>query len=85
MSELRKLHATALNTLARIFGVGAILVGGVFTMWGLALVLDHNATIDVNGMPSNDPWIKAMLSVVGLVGLAMGVLMLKTKPYQPKD
>jgi hypothetical protein len=36
-------------------------------------------------MPSNDPWIKAMLSVVGLVGLAMGVLMLKTKPYQPKD
>ena len=85
MSELRKLHVAALNTLARIFGVGAVFVGGVFAIWGLVLVLDHNAMIDVNGVPSSDPWIKASVLVVGLVGVVIGILMLKAKPYKPEE
>jgi uncharacterized YccA/Bax inhibitor family protein len=73
------------HTLARIFGVGAVVVGGVFAIWGLTLVLDHNTTIDVNGVPSSDPWIKASVLVVGLVFLVIGILTLKAKPYQPKE
>ena len=85
MSKLSKLHAAALNTLARIFGVGAIIAGGGCTIWGLVLVLDSNATIDVNGVPTRDPWEKVMTLVAGLVVAAMGILMLKAKPYQPEE
>jgi hypothetical protein len=85
MSALRKLHAAALNTLARIFGAGSIFVGGVFAIWGLALTIDRNATVDVNGMPSTDPWIRAGVIVVGLVFVVIGILTLKAKPYQPKE
>lgn len=85
MSHLRKIHTTAVNTLARAFGVMAIIAGAVFTIWGLSLVLDHNATIDVNGVPISDPWIKAIVLVVGLVAVVIGVLMLMARSYQPKE
>ena len=83
MSQLRKLHAAALNTGARVFGVMAVIAGLVFTLWGLTLVLDHNATINVNGVPSSDPWIKASVLIVGLVIGGLGVLMLMARPYRP--
>ncbi len=85
MSNLRKLPAAVINTLARIFGVGAIFVGGAFAIWGLVLVLSPKGTIDDNGVPTSDPWIKALVLVVGLVAVAMGVLTLKARPYQPKE
>jgi uncharacterized membrane protein len=85
MSQLRKIHAAAFNFLARAFGVMAIIVGVVFTFWGLSLVLDSKATIDVNGVPSSDPWIKASVLVIGVVGVVIGVLMLKARPYQPRE
>jgi uncharacterized membrane protein len=85
MSELRKIHAAAFNFLARAFGVMAIIVGVVFTFWGLSLVLDSKATIDVNGVPSSDPWIKASVLVIGVVAVVIGVLMLKARSYQPRE
>jgi hypothetical protein len=85
MSQLRKIHAVALNFLARVFGVMAIIAGVVFTIWGLSLVLDHNATIDVNGVPSNDPWEKAIVLIVGLVAVVLGILMLMARPYRPRQ
>jgi uncharacterized membrane protein len=85
MSQLRKIHAAAFNFLARAFGVMAIIVGVVFTFWGLSLVLDSKATIDVNGVPSSDPWIKASVLVIGVVAVVIGVLMLKARPYQPRE
>ncbi|MDR3457743.1 MAG: hypothetical protein P4N60_09880 [Verrucomicrobiae bacterium] len=85
MSELGKIHAAALNTMARIFGVMAVIAGVIFTIWGLAIVFDPNATFDVDGVPSNDPWIKAMPLVAGIVALVMGVLMLLARPYRPEE
>jgi hypothetical protein len=85
MSKPRKLHAAAFNTLGRIFGVGAIIVGVVFVIWGLSLVLNHNATIVVNGVPSSDSWIKASVLIVGLVLSTIGILMLMARPYQPRE
>jgi len=84
VSSLRKIHAAALNGLARVFGVMAIIVGVVFTFWGLSLVLDSKATIGVNGVPTSDPWIKASVLVVGVVVAALGVLMLMARPYEPR-
>jgi len=84
-SKLRTLHAAAFNLLARAFGVMAIINGVVFTIWGLSLVLDHKATIDVNGMPSSDPWTKASVLVIGLVAVTIGILVLKARPYQPRN
>jgi uncharacterized membrane protein len=85
MSQLRKIHAAAFNFLGRAFGVMAIINGLVFTIWGLSLVLDHRATIDVDGVPSSDPWTKASVLIIGLVAIVIGVLMLKARPYQPRE
>jgi uncharacterized membrane protein len=85
MSQLRKIHAATFNTLARAFGVMAIIVGAVFSVWGLSLVLDHNATIDVNGVPSSDPWIKASVLIIGLVAVVIGILMLLARSYRPRE
>jgi uncharacterized YccA/Bax inhibitor family protein len=85
MSQLRKIHAAALNTLARAFGVMAVITGVVLTLSGFSLVLDPKATTDVNGVPNSDPWIKAGGLVIGLVAVAIGVLMLKARSYQPKE
>jgi hypothetical protein len=52
LGNLRKLHAKAVNFLARAFGVMAIINGVIFTIWGCSLVLDAKATIDVDGAPS---------------------------------
>jgi len=85
MSQLRKIHAAVLNILARIFGVLSIIVGVIFTIWGLALVLNKNSTIGVNGVPSSDPWEKAMVLVVGVVSVVLGVLVLMARPYRPDE
>ena len=85
MSQLRKIHAAAFNFLARAFGVMAIINGVAFTIWGLSLVLDRKATINVNGVPSSDPWDKASVLIIGVVAVVIGVLMLKARPYKPKE
>lgn len=85
MSPLRKIHAAAFNILARIFGVMAIIVGAVFTIWGLTLVLDKNSTIGVNGVPSSDPWEKAPVLVIGIMVFALGFLVLMARPYRPRE
>jgi len=84
-SQLRILHAGAFNFLGRAFGVMATFVGVVFTFWGMSLVLDQKATIDVNGVPSSDPWTKASVLIIGLVAVIVGILFLKARPYQPRN
>src|SRR5437899_9310266 len=84
MSDFRKIHAALLNAGARVFGVMAIIVGVVFSIWGLSAVLDPKATFEVDGVPSSDPWMKASVLLVGLVSVAIGVLTVRARPYQPK-
>jgi hypothetical protein len=83
MSDWRKIHWQLSNTFSRMVGVGFTLVGGIFALWGLSLVLVSKATMDVNGMPSNDPWIKASVLIVGLVVCVLGVLMLVARRFRP--
>jgi hypothetical protein len=84
LQELRKLHAAALNLWARCFGALGVFIGVVFTIWGLSLILHREATVTVNGVPTNDPFEKRLVLGVGLVVFAMGVLVLKAKPYKPR-
>ena len=84
MSQLRKIHAAAFNFLACAFGVMAIINGFAITIWGLSLVLDHKATIDANGAPS-DSWEKVEILVIGVVVFAIGVLVLKARSYKPRE
>ncbi len=71
MLKWQKIYWLSFNALGRVVGAGFTLFGGVFTLWGVSLVLDRNATIAVNGMPSGDLWIK---SIVLIVGVGMGVI-----------
>jgi uncharacterized membrane protein len=66
-------------------GVSAIIIGSVFVVWGLSVLLDHNATITVNEVPSSDPWIKASVLVGGLIIVGTGVWKLLTRCHRPKE
>jgi len=70
------------RVLLRIVGTGFICVGGVFIIWGLSLILDPKATLDVNGVPNSDPWVKASVLIVGLVVCVIGVLTFMARPYR---
>ncbi len=85
MSDWRKTYWQLFNTGGRIVGVGFVLLGGIFTLWGLSLVSDPKATIDVNGVPSSDPWTKAIVLILGLVICVLGALMLIARRFRPKE
>ena len=84
MSDWRKTYWQLFNTTGRIVGVGFFLVGGIFSLWGLSLVLNPKATIDVNGVPSSDPWTKAIVLIAGLVVCVLGVLLIVARRFTPK-
>jgi hypothetical protein len=83
MSDWQKTHWQLFNALGKLIGVGFIFVGGIFSIWGISLLLDPKATIDVDGGPTNDPSIKATTLIVGLIVLALGVLLVIAKPFRP--
>ena len=78
-----KRHWQAFNIGGRAFGCGLIIVGALFSFWGLSLLLDSKATIDVDGVPTTDPWIKAMLLIMGLGGFVLGLLMIFARRFRP--
>ena len=83
MSDWRTYYWRFFNFAVRCVGVGFVVAGAVLAIWGLSLVLDPKATIDVNGVPSSDPWIKGMTLVVGLVVCVLGVLLVFARSYRP--
>jgi hypothetical protein len=79
MSNYEKTCWRMINALGRIAGGGFVFVGVIFSFWGLWLVLDRKATTAVDGAPTSDPWIKAIVLVAGLVVTALGVLLLRAR------
>lgn len=79
----KKIHWQIFNITARVVGGGFILVGVVFSLWGLSLLLDSQATIGVNGVPATDPWNKAIILVVGLVLFVLGLSLVLARPFRP--
>lgn len=80
---MRNAYWFVFNALARLFGVVAILVGGIFIWWGLSLLLNRGATLDVDGIPSHDLWTKSLPLVAGAVAAMLGIMVLKAKRFRP--
>ncbi|MGH7976041.1 MAG: hypothetical protein ACREC8_05220 [Limisphaerales bacterium] len=72
----------AFNIFVRITGVWFILGGIVFIIWGLSLILNSDATINVNGVPSKDLWAKSIVLVAGLIISVLGILLLVARSYR---
>jgi hypothetical protein len=83
MDKIRSYHWRVFNVLARIAGGGFLFGGVVFILWGSSLIRDKNATIDVNGVPTRDPWEKVSVLAVGIVTSLLGALLLKARRYRP--
>ncbi len=83
MLKWQKIYWLAFNALGRVVGAGFTLFGGVFTLWGVSLVLDRNATIAVNGMPSGDLWIKSIVLIAGVGMGVIGMMILMSRRYRP--
>jgi hypothetical protein len=72
-----------LYLLGRVIGYCFTIIGGIFSLWGLSLVLDQNSTIKISGIPNNDPWMKAIVLIVSLVICGLGVLLIMSRRYRP--
>ena len=48
MSDWQKTYWQLFNALGKLIGVGFIFVGGIFSIWGISLLLDPKPTIDVD-------------------------------------
>jgi hypothetical protein len=71
------------NIAGRVVGTGFAVAGAFLAHNGWALLHDPKATINVNGVPDSDPWIKGMLLVLGLVVFALGVLLVFSRSFRP--
>ena len=78
-----KLHWQIVNIGARVVGCGFIFGGIIFSVWGVSLLLDGKATIGIDGVPSNDPWTKAIVLIVGLVFFVLGILLVSARRFRP--
>lgn len=83
MRRAHKLHWQIVNIGARVVGVGFILCGVIFSVWGISLLLDRKATIGVDGIPTCDPWTKATMLIAGLVVFVLGILLVSARRYRP--
>jgi hypothetical protein len=71
------------NFAVRCVGVGFVVAGVLLTHTGWTLIDDPKATLNVNGVPSSDPWIKGMPLVLGLVVGVLGVLLVFARSFRP--
>ena len=82
MTEFRTLYWKLLTIYARLIG-GAFTFGGIiFIIWGIRLLVDHNSTIMINGSPTNDPYMKAIVLFMSVFVGVSGVLLLKARPFR---
>jgi hypothetical protein len=81
MSEWRKIYWRFLKIASLVTGVWSVFVGLIFVGWGLSLVLNPKATIDVNGVPTDSPWEKASVLVAGLAGVGVCTLQIWVPLY----
>jgi nitrate reductase gamma subunit len=84
MSDWQKNYWRFFNIVLRIIGAWFVFGGVVFFIWGISLILDPKATIEVNGVPTGSIWAKAMMLVVGIVAGVMGILLILARPFRGK-
>ena len=73
-------YSKALDAFGTFVGYCFILVGAGFSLWGVGLLIDRSATVGVEGRPSTDAGIKALVMVAGLVVAFLGILLVRARP-----
>lgn len=80
-----KMYWQCWSIFCRSIGAMFVIGGLIFCFWGLSLLLTPQATVDVNGVPSSDPWVKANVLAAGLVVVVVGVCAYMARSYRPKE
>ncbi len=83
MSRLEKVFWRVFNVCVRIVGVGFIIAGGIICLWGVSLLLRSNSTISVNGVPTDDVFVKTIITIVPFLVALLGVLLVRAPYYEP--
>ena len=83
LSSYDKWHWRVFNIGCRLFGLLAMLNGTIFTIWGIALLLSPQSTIDVEGVPTAALGPKLGMLAIGLLTLVLGVMVVRARTYRP--
>jgi hypothetical protein len=67
----------------RIFGWGAMIIGGIVAITYIPRLVDPNGTINVNGIEETDLFYKVVAVLFPLLIAVAGGFMIRTKPYHP--
>jgi hypothetical protein len=75
-------HFKVLNALVRrVLAPGFIIVGTILTLYGVRYLMP-GATINVNGVPSDDLLMRIVGVAMPLSAVALGVLLFRAKPFK---
>ena len=78
-----RIHFTVFNFVVRLSDIIAIPLGLAVALWGIWLLVNREATIDVNGVPTADIAPKIIMIAGGAFFSISGVHILRAKPYWP--
>jgi hypothetical protein len=83
VASLEAWHWRIFNVLVRAFGLMAVLCGIVFTSWAARLLVNPKATVNLEGVATAAVEPKLLLMLAGFVALAIGVAIVRARPYRP--
>ena len=78
-----RFHWRIYNVFRRLFGLGATCGGAVLTLEGLALLLDPQAAVPVNGVPQPGVLPKLLWLLFSLMFVTLGLRFVRTRTYRP--
>ena len=78
MPSSRTLYWTMFRQLSRVVGVAFVGGGIIFSIWGAWLLFDREAALMVDGVPTRDPAMKAVVLASGVVVAVLGSLLLRS-------
>lgn len=71
------------NLCLRGVGIAFLVAGIIGAVYFFPILVDSRATIDVNGVPTNDPLYKLLAVALPVAFGALGFLIVRAKPYYP--
>ena len=74
-------HWKMFNSVSRLVGWGFLSVGSIGAIFGFIVMINPNATMDVQGIPTTDVGLKSIGFLAPLVFAVLGFFLLKAKPY----
>lgn len=76
-------HVRLFNAAVRLFGGLALMLGLGLAGWGIVLLLQPGAALNAEGLPRHPLAAKAAVAALGILLVAVGLALLRTRGYQP--